>query len=67
MFCNVCLLPDYMGFIYVVLQCVNTLDWIRSEGHTGVVRHLQANRWKMVSAADDKTLKVNAVTLRGFV
>lgn len=49
------------------------MDWIKSEGHTGVVRllkcylylyvqflcrHLQADSWKIVSAADDKTLKV---------
>ena len=39
-------------------QCLRTIDWIRSEGHTGVVRHLQADSWKIVSAADDKTLKV---------
>ena len=63
------------------LQCIQTIDWIRSEGHTGVIRyysqhacitytvyvlsfsfvifrHLQADGWKIVSAADDKTLKV---------
>ena len=40
------------------MQCLRTIDWIRSEGHTGVVRHLQADSWKIVSAADDKTLKV---------
>ena len=39
-------------------QCLRTIDWIRFEGHTGVVRHLQADCWKIVSAADDKTLKV---------
>ena len=49
------------------LQCVHTLDWIHSEGHTGVIRHLQANHWKMVSAADDKTLKVGAETWAGQV
>lgn len=58
---------------------MRTIDWIKSEGHTGVVRyamacvyhsftivcvvlvlfrHLQADGWKLVSAADDKTLKV---------
>jgi F-box/WD-40 domain protein 7 len=37
------------------------MDWIKSEGHTGVVRHLQADSWKIVSAADDKTLKVWSV------
>lgn len=64
------------------------MDWIKSEGHTGVVRyyraniislfiymyilhvylsyrHLQADSWKIVSAADDKTLKV--LSLAWFV
>ena len=42
----------------VSLQCTRTVDWISSEGHRGVIRHLQADNWKIVSAADDRTLKV---------
>jgi len=40
------------------LECVRTLDWMSSEGHTGVIRHLQADDWRIISAADDKTIKV---------
>eukprot|EP00048_Salpingoeca_helianthica_P014498 m.221972 g.221972 ORF g.221972 m.221972 type:complete len:691 (+) comp15930_c0_seq1:110-2182(+) len=39
-------------------ECVETLDWIRSEGHTGVIRQLQADQWRVVTASDDKTVKV---------
>eukprot|EP00047_Mylnosiga_fluctuans_P019935 m.87569 g.87569 ORF g.87569 m.87569 type:complete len:580 (-) comp8325_c0_seq1:168-1907(-) len=39
-------------------QCIETLDWIRSEGHTGVIRQLQADQWRVVTASDDKTVKV---------
>jgi len=39
-------------------DCLSTLDWKTSEGHTGVIRCLQANAWRMVSASDDRTLKV---------
>ena len=56
--------------------CVGTLDWVRSEGHKGVIRNLKfdeyvlynnpkkkknkfnARRWLMISAADDKTIKI---------
>lgn len=39
-------------------HCLRTLDWIKSEGHTGVVRCLQADQWRIVSAGDDRALKV---------
>lgn len=39
-------------------KCVQTLDWKLSEGHTGVVRCLQVDSWRIVSAADDRTIKV---------
>ncbi|EDO39072.1 predicted protein, partial [Nematostella vectensis] len=39
-------------------KCIGTLDWIRSEGHTGVIRCLQSDSWRIVSAGDDKTLKM---------
>ncbi|KAJ8302090.1 hypothetical protein KUTeg_021077 [Tegillarca granosa] len=39
-------------------DCINTIDWKAAEGHTGVVRCLQADSWRLVSAADDKTIKV---------
>lgn len=38
--------------------CMDTLDWIRSEGHTGVIRCLQADRWRLVSGSDDKCVKI---------
>ena len=38
--------------------CSRTLDWMTSEGHTGVIRCLQADSWRIVSSSDDKTLKV---------
>ena len=34
------------------------LDWMTSEGHTGVIRCLQADTWRIVSSSDDKTIKV---------
>jgi len=40
------------------LECLNTLDWMSNEGHTGVVRCLQADEWRILSAADDKMIKV---------
>jgi len=40
------------------LECERTLDWMSSEGHTGVIRDLQADDWRIISAADDKTIKV---------
>lgn len=79
-----------MWFI-IRVQCLETLDWIRSEGHTGVVRRvalwavtaeaqrahaffaplhnnaivltsgcrqLQVNHTRVVTASDDKTVKV---------
>lgn len=42
----------------VSLECINTLDWMSSEGHTGVVRCLKADDWRILSASDDKTIKV---------
>ena len=66
-----------VSYNIMYLQCIRTIDWIRSEGHTGVIRydlcttkhyfiiilycgrHLQADSWKIISAADDKTLKVS--------
>lgn len=41
-------------------QCLETLDWVRSEGHKGVVRNIQADHWRVVSASDDKTVKVHS-------
>ena len=38
--------------------CLSTLDWMTSEGHTGVIRCLQADTWRIVSSSDDKTIKV---------
>uniref|UniRef100_A0A1I7XSN9 WD_REPEATS_REGION domain-containing protein n=1 Tax=Heterorhabditis bacteriophora TaxID=37862 RepID=A0A1I7XSN9_HETBA len=38
--------------------CIHTIDWKLAEGHTGVVRCLQADIWRIVSAADDRTIKV---------
>ena len=34
----VCGLCRCVSFGVMFLQCVRTMDWIRSEGHTGVVR-----------------------------
>jgi len=42
----------------VQMECLRTLDWMSSEGHTGVIRCLQADEWRIISAADDKTIKV---------
>ena len=39
-------------------SCLNTLDWMNHEGHTGVIRCLQADDWRILSAADDKMIKV---------
>ncbi|KAK3858471.1 hypothetical protein Pcinc_035335 [Petrolisthes cinctipes] len=39
-------------------QCVGVLDWMSSEGHTGVIRCLAADSRRIVSASDDKTIKV---------
>lgn len=44
-------------------KCVQTLDWKLSEGHTGVVRCLQVDSWRIVSAADDRTIKVRSLLL----
>ena len=40
-------------------QCCQKIDWISKEGHRGVIRTLQADSWRVVSGADDKTIKVN--------
>ena len=39
-------------------HCLKTLDWMSNEGHTGVIRCLQADDWRILSAADDKMIKV---------
>ena len=39
-------------------SCLKTLDWMSNEGHTGVIRCLQADDWRILSAADDKMIKV---------
>lgn len=39
-------------------QCCQKIDWISKEGHRGVIRTLQADSWRVVSGADDKTIKV---------
>lgn len=44
-------------------RCLQTLDWKLREGHTGVVRNLQVDAWRIVSAADDRTVKVNLFIL----
>ena len=28
----------FHAYYCIILQCIRTIDWIRSEGHTGVVR-----------------------------
>merc|ERR1719319_1140374 len=38
--------------------CLQTMDWMTGEGHTGVVRCLQVVGSRILSAADDKTIKV---------
>ncbi|ROT74249.1 F-box/WD repeat-containing protein 7 [Penaeus vannamei] len=49
-------------------QCNGVLDWMSSEGHTGVIRCLAADPWRIVSASDDKTIKVwDRETLRRLV
>jgi len=40
------------------LECLHTMDWMSGEGHTGVVRCLQTDGSRILSAADDKTIKV---------
>ena len=47
-----------LKFWHITGDCVNMIDWKAAEGHTGVVRCLQADNWRLVSAADDKTIKV---------
>lgn len=37
-------------------QCLDTLNW--TEGHAGVIRQIQVDHWRVVSASDDKTVKV---------
>ena len=39
-------------------ECLETLDWVNSEGHKGVVRNLMFDTWLMVSGGDDKAIKV---------
>ena len=46
---NPCVYPEYRIYYSTCFS---------AEGHTGVVRCLQADSWRIVSAADDKTLKV---------
>ncbi|VDM59917.1 unnamed protein product [Angiostrongylus costaricensis] len=49
---------EEMHFINVNFRCMHTIDWKLAEGHTGVVRCLQVDTWRIVSAADDRTIKV---------
>ncbi|KHJ91885.1 WD domain, G-beta repeat protein [Oesophagostomum dentatum] len=44
--------------MFDVFRCMHTIDWKLAEGHTGVVRCLQVDTWRIVSAADDRTIKV---------
>ena len=44
-------------------QCCQKIDWISKEGHRGVIRTLQADSWRVVSGADDKTIKVRPRTV----
>ncbi|UJR31791.1 hypothetical protein I4U23_019269 [Adineta vaga] len=39
-------------------ECCQKIDWISKEGHRGVIRALKADSWRVVSGADDKTIKV---------
>lgn len=39
-------------------ECSQRIDWISKEGHRGVIRTLKADSWRVVSGADDKTIKV---------
>ena len=39
-------------------DCRQKIDWISKEGHRGVIRALKADSWRVVSGADDKTIKV---------
>ena len=39
-------------------ECCEKIDWISKEGHRGVIRALKADSWRVVSGADDKTIKV---------
>ncbi|CAF2723881.1 unnamed protein product [Rotaria sp. Silwood2] len=39
-------------------ECCQKIDWISKEGHRGVIRTLKADSWRVVSGADDKTIKV---------
>ncbi len=40
-------------------ECCQKIDWISKEGHRGVIRALKADSWRVVSGADDKTIKVS--------
>lgn len=40
------------------LNCLYTIDWQHSEGHTRVVRAVQLDNMRMISASDDRTIKV---------
>ncbi len=40
-------------------ECCQKIDWISKEGHRGVIRTLKADSWRVVSGADDKTIKVS--------
>jgi F-box/WD-40 domain protein 7 len=47
-------------------DCCQKIDWISKEGHRGVIRTLKADSWRVVSGADDKTIKVRKF-LEGFL
>lgn len=48
-------------------QCCQKIDWISKEGHRGVIRTLQADSWRVVSGADDKTIKVRQPSSSSFI
>ena len=61
MFITLCNINIFLNFKVWNLEtgcCISTLDWMTSEGHTGVIRCLQADTWRIVSSSDDKTIKV---------
>jgi F-box/WD-40 domain protein 7 len=47
-------------------ECCQKIDWISKEGHRGVIRTLKADSWRVVSGADDKTIKVRMKTKKMY-
>eukprot|EP00042_Codosiga_hollandica_P017336 m.47259 g.47259 ORF g.47259 m.47259 type:complete len:257 (+) comp47531_c0_seq1:1279-2049(+) len=39
-------------------ELLETIDWIHSEGHRQAIRNLQTNAHRIITASDDKTMKV---------